>query len=191
MGFWICWSNLFEFIQLVTTVHKSLTHFHLVPTGHSTGTVLTSNWTELHYSVILPRTPLCSSVLVTVSSYNSSARTPRKTPSSVVKNACLLVPYLAMDVLTIVESITSGMCLPSRCLAMGTCVTLFLPQAGLFNDAVSIWNMKRRLVSWLMNCKGFGRKHSWPNRDRNSAFVWRDLRESRKTLVRISRGVSA
>jgi hypothetical protein len=32
-------------------------------------------------------------------SYNNFARTPRKTPSSLVKNACLLVRYLAMDVL--------------------------------------------------------------------------------------------
>jgi hypothetical protein len=29
---------------------------------------------------------------------NSSVRTPRKTPSSVVKNACLLARYLAMDI---------------------------------------------------------------------------------------------
>jgi hypothetical protein len=35
--------------------------------------------------------------LLTVPSYESSARTPRKTPSSVVKNECLLVCYLAMD----------------------------------------------------------------------------------------------
>jgi hypothetical protein len=40
-----------------------------------------------------------SSRLLTVPSYNSSARTPRKTPSSVVRNACLLVRYLTMDVL--------------------------------------------------------------------------------------------
>jgi hypothetical protein len=36
---------------------------------------------------------------MTVPSYNSLARTPRKTSSSVVKNACLLVRYIAMDVL--------------------------------------------------------------------------------------------
>jgi hypothetical protein len=33
------------------------------------------------------------------SSYNHSERTPRKTWCSIVKNVCLLVPYLAMDVL--------------------------------------------------------------------------------------------
>jgi hypothetical protein len=37
--------------------------------------------------------------LVTVPFYNASARTPRKTPSSIVKYACLLIRYLAMDVL--------------------------------------------------------------------------------------------
>jgi hypothetical protein len=37
--------------------------------------------------------------LLTVPSYNSSAQTPQKTPSSVAKNACLLVRHLAIDVL--------------------------------------------------------------------------------------------
>jgi hypothetical protein len=32
-------------------------------------------------------------------SYNSSTRTPRKTSSSVIKNACLLGRYLALEVL--------------------------------------------------------------------------------------------
>jgi hypothetical protein len=68
-------------MPLATTVHKLLTHCHLLPTGHSIGTTLTSNWTGLHYSVVLPRTP---SIFLIVSSYNYSARIPRKTPSSVV-----------------------------------------------------------------------------------------------------------
>jgi hypothetical protein len=42
---------------------------------------------------------------------------PQKTPSSVVKNACLLVHYLAMDVLLLSVFIV-GMCLLNRCLAM-------------------------------------------------------------------------
>jgi hypothetical protein len=56
------------FIQLVTTVHKSLsdTLSSSSDNGHSTGTALTSNWTELHYSVVLPHTPLYSSVLLQV-----------------------------------------------------------------------------------------------------------------------------
>jgi hypothetical protein len=39
------------------------------------------------------------SVLFSVSSYSSSVRTPRKTPSSAVKIECLLVRYVAMDIL--------------------------------------------------------------------------------------------
>jgi hypothetical protein len=60
-----------------------------------------------------------SDVRYTVPSYNSSARTPRKTLSSIIKNACFLI--LAIDVL-LLTACASGMCLPSRCLAMDTCV---------------------------------------------------------------------
>jgi hypothetical protein len=56
---------------------------------------------ELHYSVALPRTP---SVLLTMPSYNSSTRIPLKTPSSFVKNACLLIHYLEMDAITLLTA---------------------------------------------------------------------------------------
>jgi hypothetical protein len=46
---------------------------------------------------------LSLSNLLTVPSYISSARTPRKTPSSIIKNACLLVRYLAIDVLLLLR----------------------------------------------------------------------------------------
>jgi hypothetical protein len=49
-----------------------------------------------HYCPVLRCTP---SRLMTVFFYKPLARTPRKTPSSIVNDACLLVPYLAMDVL--------------------------------------------------------------------------------------------
>jgi hypothetical protein len=71
-----------------------------------------------------PPSHRCPSRLLTVPTYNSSARTPPKTPSSIVKNACLLVRYLAMDIL-LLGSLSLGMCLPTRCLAMGVHVTIF------------------------------------------------------------------
>jgi hypothetical protein len=48
----------------------------------------------LDYCSVLHCTP---SRLLTVPSYNSSARTPQKTPSTIISNACLLVRYLATD----------------------------------------------------------------------------------------------
>jgi hypothetical protein len=41
---------------------------------------------------------------------------------SVIENACLLLRYLIIDV----ESVTSGMCLPRRCLAVVICVTIWM-----------------------------------------------------------------
>jgi hypothetical protein len=84
--------HLYNWLQQFT--NHCLIHCHLLPTGHSTATILTSNWTELHYSVVLLRIP---SILLTVPSYNSSVRTSRKTPSFIVKNSCLLVRYLAIE----------------------------------------------------------------------------------------------
>jgi hypothetical protein len=99
------------FIQLVTPVHKSVSD-----------TLTSSDWTlsTSDHILLLRCTP---SRLLTLPFYNFSARTPRKT-SSVIKNACLLVRYLALDVLLLLSAYASGMCLPSRCLVMGTCITI-------------------------------------------------------------------
>jgi hypothetical protein len=117
------------FIQLVTTVHKWLTRCHL-PTGHSTRTILTSTWTPL-YSIVLLCTPL---VLLTVPSYNFSARTPRKTPSS-VKNACLLVRFLAVD------DIVDSAC-------FGNVFTEPLPSNGHKRHRLSLMNLQRPLYHY-------------------------------------------
>jgi hypothetical protein len=127
----VCVSNRTGFLDLmITFIGPSLNwlqqftnhyqiHCHLLPIGHSTETILTSKWI-LRYSVVLPQfwspTLFCTT-------YKSSARTPRKTPSHFVKNACLLARYLAMDGL-LLRAYALGMCLPSRCLAMSICVTI-------------------------------------------------------------------
>jgi hypothetical protein len=44
----------------------------------------------------------------------------------IVKEACLLICYLAMDVLLLRALAPVGMCLRSRCLAMGLYVTVLI-----------------------------------------------------------------
>jgi hypothetical protein len=88
------------FMQLVTTVHKSLSDILSSSSGW------TLHWNYSDFQMKLRCTPLYSTYsfnylfsLLTVPSYKSSAWAPRKTLSSVVKNACLLARYPAMDVL--------------------------------------------------------------------------------------------
>jgi hypothetical protein len=66
-----------------------------------------------------------SDLRLTVPSCNSSARTPRKTPSSVVKNAYILVRCLKMDI-PLLRAYSLALCLPSRCLAINIRFTTFL-----------------------------------------------------------------
>jgi hypothetical protein len=56
--------------------------------------------------------------------HNSSAWTLYKTPCSVVKNVCLLVQHIAMDVLLLLRVYASEMYLPSLCLAMVIYITV-------------------------------------------------------------------
>jgi hypothetical protein len=58
--------------------------------------------TRLYYSRLLFYGPLYSPTITPLlqkTSYKNFARTPRETPSSLVKHTCLLVHYLTMDVL--------------------------------------------------------------------------------------------
>jgi hypothetical protein len=131
------------FIQLATAVHKSLSD----TLSYSS----TSNHTSLfHYSVALLHTQLCSLVLLCTLSYSfvlfcstpfyslltlsilfqlfcapykSSERIARKTQSPVVKNACLLIRSLAVNVL-LSRACYSVICLLSHCLAMGICMII-------------------------------------------------------------------
>jgi hypothetical protein len=71
-------------------------------------------------------TVLCSFYYISPAEhfYNHFARTPRKTPTSIVKNACLQLRCLATDVLFFRSFATGGTCLPTRCLEMGMHVTI-------------------------------------------------------------------
>jgi hypothetical protein len=76
--------TFWAFIQLVKTVHKSLCG----TPSRSCDWTLHGNCSDFQLNLfVLLYTPL---LLLTVPSYKFSARTPRKTPSSVIKNACLL-----------------------------------------------------------------------------------------------------
>jgi hypothetical protein len=63
--------------------------------------------TRLDYPRLLFYTP---SRLLTVPFHNSSARTPRKTQSSIVNNACLLIRYLAMNILLLSRALVLREC---------------------------------------------------------------------------------
>jgi hypothetical protein len=59
-----------------------------------------------------------------LSLYKPSARNTQKT-QPIFEKACLLIHCLAMDVLLLRVYASAGMCLPTRCLAMGLYVTIF------------------------------------------------------------------
>jgi hypothetical protein len=92
--FWIWWSNLLDlFIQ---ALHKSL--FHLLPTGHSTGTLLTSNWTELSTRLNYHSTVThCNSLLLYIVMLVTSHYGPHQKHRSQEYPACSPVRYLEMD----------------------------------------------------------------------------------------------
>jgi hypothetical protein len=80
---------------------------------------LTGSWCR--YST--PPQNRCWSSTLFCTIYNSSAQTPHKTLSSVAQNECLLVHYLALDVLYS-WALVARMCLPSLCPVMGICITV-------------------------------------------------------------------
>jgi hypothetical protein len=60
-----------------------------------------------------------------LSLYNPSHGKRRKHSLFVVEKACLMIRCLEMDVLLLRAYALAGMCLPSRCLAMGLYVTIY------------------------------------------------------------------
>jgi hypothetical protein len=65
-----------------------------------------------------------------------------------------------------------------------------LPHASVmvnYWDRMLRYNIQRRMVVWLMNWKGFGRKRSWPDRDDIPEFVFLvGLRITTKSLTQDS-----
>jgi hypothetical protein len=107
-GFWTVWLDL-----LAASFTSSLNYNQLyrcdLPTSQITRT--------RSILVLLPTcTPLYSSSH-SVPSYNFSARTPRKTHDTCYQK-CVFIGSLPSSGCPVFESVTSGMCLPSRCLAM-------------------------------------------------------------------------
>jgi hypothetical protein len=69
--------------------------------------------------------------------YNHSTRTPRKTLYSIVERAFLLTRFLTLEVPLLSEFACAGMCLPSRCLAMGIHVTICYCKDFLLHDSLN------------------------------------------------------
>jgi hypothetical protein len=80
--------------------------------------ILQAGISKLDSSLHLTTTVLLSLVLLNTSC-NHCAWTPQKTPSSVVKEACLLIHYIIMDILLFRAFASMGTCLLNCCLAMG------------------------------------------------------------------------
>jgi hypothetical protein len=79
-------------------------------------------------STLQSRLLFCTrSRILTVSFYNPSARTPRKT-ACIVDEACLPRRCLAINVLLSRSLTCAGVCSPSRCVAMGIHVTISIQQ---------------------------------------------------------------
>jgi hypothetical protein len=72
-------------IEFIGPLYNCLQQFTNHTLSSSSDWALHWNYSELHYSVVLPQFKSPALFCIT---YNSLARTPRKTPSSVVKNVC-------------------------------------------------------------------------------------------------------
>jgi hypothetical protein len=163
------WHSLIPFLTFLLN--------HLPLSSPELHQILDYSW--LFYSTTQSLLFYTLSRILTVPTYTSSARTPRKTQSSVVKNACLLVRRLAIDVLLL------------GALLCGNVFTDPLPSNGytyyntLTDDRASQRNK-------IMNKKGQNgiqfilTSFSW-DPFRKCLFVWATggLSSSSKTLIRI------
>jgi hypothetical protein len=140
------------------------TRLHSVPSSYPGR--LASRSSTLHFRLDYCTVLCCRTLL-----YNHFARTPEKTPSFIVNKLCLLIPCLAVDVLLLSEFAFAGMCLPSRCLAMGIHVTLWFPV--LFRDRISyppVWLRKTTVRLRHIGC--LTPEGEWQSITMKRSYMW-------------------
>jgi hypothetical protein len=97
---------------LATDLSQSHCNFnsHVKSPWHGLNPILPLLQLPIRKTARLDSTTLLYSFASSMLFYNPSARTPRITPSSIVKNACLLVRYLAMNVLLLSRALVLREC---------------------------------------------------------------------------------
>jgi hypothetical protein len=112
---------------------------------------------------------------------------PRRTHShSTVEKACLLMRCLLMDVLLLGAYASAGMCLPSRCLAMGLYVTILSCQLRLgLPSGMNINNKTEIRLRGYVNAKWFEvlRLSGAFTFHSNRQFVFRTVVNMKKTVL--------
>jgi hypothetical protein len=116
-GFWIEWFDLLTPSFTITLYHNKFTTAH----NKSSAEPLTAE-NSLH-SRSRSTTDFCS---VDFLPDNSSARTPRKTLFFCFQECVFIGRLPSNGYRSVVESVTPGLCLPSRCIAMVICVTIYI-----------------------------------------------------------------
>jgi hypothetical protein len=112
--------------RILARIYHGLT----VTSNHTWSLLFTAEFPSCHFSATAGSrrldSPLSTTVLYSVASSQrqSHIATDGQTDhaentTSILKEACLLIRYLAIDVLLLSSLAPKGMCLPSRCLAMG------------------------------------------------------------------------
>jgi hypothetical protein len=113
-GFWIGWLDLLTASSTISRNHNQLQELTIN---------LQPNPSSLTAEDSLHSRFRSTTVLRSVPSYNSTARTPRRT--CVTCQECVFTGLLPSNGCpSFVESVISGMCLPSRCLAVVICITI-------------------------------------------------------------------
>jgi hypothetical protein len=154
------------FIQLVAPVHISLSDALSSSsdwTLHWNYSDFQLNWTPL--LLVLPLTPPYSFLCLLI--------IPRHGPPENTVfccQECVFISPLPSNRCPIVESLTSGMCLPSRCLAMGISITVLILQLGMWEGYVT---GSESVASVGPTCQ------CWPNcfERRNTSQIYRKQRK--------------